>query len=100
MLTLSIVIEDRDEYGDLRAYHKHEVSDPRAIVQFCNYLVRTPDCGDDDTANAAGRLLDLHSEAYEEFKRDTEEWLRIMEARHQVQIQGEAVRLPNHLSDT
>jgi hypothetical protein len=86
MHTLSLVIEDRDEYGDLRAYHKHEVTNPGAIVQFCHYILRSVD--DTDMANAAGALLDLHPEAYKEFKRVSEEWMRIEARRYEAQVRS------------
>jgi hypothetical protein len=89
MLTLSLVIEDRDEYGDLRAYHKHEVPDPRAIVEFCDYLVRSADVDDTDMANAAGGLIETYIDAWEEYRRLMTEELELYERAHAKQVQIE-----------
>jgi hypothetical protein len=75
---LYLVIEARDDREEIVAQHRHEVTDPRAIVEFCHYVVRGVD--DNGMAGAAGALLKLHSEAYEEYKRVWDEWIRIEEA--------------------
>ena len=54
MHTLSLVIEDRDDNGDLREYQKHELTDVGHILYFCHYIIRTVD--DAPMANAASRL--------------------------------------------
>jgi hypothetical protein len=68
MLTLSIVIEDRDEYGELKEFHKHEVTDPAVILHWGYHLIRhSLDCSA-EMADAAKRLMDHHT-SYEEIDR-------------------------------
>jgi hypothetical protein len=41
VFTLSIVLEERDEAGQLRGYYKHEITDPEEAVQLIiRYRVR------------------------------------------------------------
>jgi hypothetical protein len=55
MLTLSIVIEDRDDHGDLREYHKHEVTSPDVALLACSHLSNA----DRAMADAASRMREL-----------------------------------------
>jgi hypothetical protein len=68
MLTLSIVIEDRDEYGELKEFHKHEVEDLAAILHWGYYLIRHSLGCSAEMADAAERLMDHHT-SYEEINR-------------------------------
>jgi hypothetical protein len=54
MRTFSIVIEDRDDRGDLTDYQKYEITEPGHVLWFCHYLIRT--ASDDGIANAASAL--------------------------------------------
>jgi hypothetical protein len=58
MLTLSIVIEDRDEYAELKEYHKYELTDVGHILWFCHYIVRQVD--DAEMSRAAKRLSEQY----------------------------------------
>jgi hypothetical protein len=69
MLTLSFVIEDRDADGDLREYHKHELTDVGHILWFCHYIRRQVD--DTDMSCAAKRLSEQYVDDLLEHMRRT-----------------------------
>jgi hypothetical protein len=54
MRTMHIVIEDRDQDGDLTDYQKYEIEDVGHVLWFCLYLVRI--ASDEGMANAASAL--------------------------------------------
>ena len=56
MLTLSLVFEDRDEYGDLKEYAKYEL-DPRIGITLCCLMLN----GDNDFDDDLLRFVEIHN---------------------------------------